>query len=213
MAGDEDDYEVAILRIKGYGDEPVENVAAFLLALDQAYAGLVQYHFLLDRLYSRGRRLRRYEPRADFDSFQSGQTASWSPNVLPPGFRLILKGVRLQSPGFWDFFGKLNPLEVLRNAINDAHERRKDRKYRESAEERRMRLENMIKENEAIGGRIAILRDLGMTDEEMAQVRTILIHQPMEKLLEHQNSRLIGSAELNPSPGRDSSIVPRRPTK
>lgn len=198
LSGEPDGFEGGILRVHGRGDEPVENIADLLTAMNEAYEGIVRYHFLLDRLYSYARWQRRYEPAFDADRFHFWTFSDWSTAPLPPGFRLVLKGVRLQSPGFWDFLGKLNPLEVLRNAINDAHERRKDREYRESAERDRLRLENTLKENEVFRGRIAIMRDLGMTEEEMAQMRTTLIHRPVERLLEHQNSRLIERAELNP---------------
>ena len=32
-----------------------------------------------------------------------------------------------ESPGFWEFLGSLNPLEVIRRYLNDRHERAKDR--------------------------------------------------------------------------------------
>ncbi|MDI7864520.1 hypothetical protein MRS76_21525 [Rhizobiaceae bacterium n13] len=190
-------FESGILRLYGRGDEPVDEIVGLLNAINAAYEGLVRYEFLVTRLYIYWRH---YSSRYDaFDRVHPELYYSYPANDLPPGFRLSLKGVRLQSPGFWDFFGKLNPLEVLRNAINDAHERRKDRAYRESAEAKRLHLENIILENEALSGRIAVLRDLGMTEEEMAQIRTTLIHQPIERVLQFQNSRLIDSADLTPS--------------
>lgn len=198
-SGKDDGYESGVLRLHGRGDEPVDEIIGLLDALNSAYEGIVRYRLLLDRMYSYRRWLRRYShPFYLEDGLHFWAVSDYAKYGLPPGFRLSLKGVRLQSPGFWDFLGKLNPLEVLRNAINDAHERRKDRDYRESAEARRLRLENIILENQALSGRMAVLRDLGMTEEEMAQVRTTLIYQPIEKVLQYQNARLVDFAELNP---------------
>jgi hypothetical protein len=42
--------------------------------------------------------------------FLAGGVASTSPPAEP----LIVTRVLLQSPGFWEFLGSLNPLEVLR---------------------------------------------------------------------------------------------------
>jgi hypothetical protein len=54
--------------------------------------------------------------------------------------------VQLTSPGFWDFLGKLMPLETIRQYLNDRHERAKDREYRNEAEEKRLDLENRLLE-------------------------------------------------------------------
>ncbi|WP_157017804.1 hypothetical protein [Mesorhizobium xinjiangense] len=184
----------AVLRIHGHGGEPVDDTVVFLTSLNQAYSGILLYEMELERLASRARYWRRYEP------FLHNPTIDFAPIsfALPAGARLCLKGVVLQSPGFWDFLGKLNPLEVIRNAINDAHERRKDRAYRESAEERRLTLENKLLENQAIKERIEILQSVGITPDELAQVRTSLIHDNVDRLLQFQNSGMIEHAELDP---------------
>ena len=52
-------------------------------------------------------------------------------SLVPRKEQLILSAVKLTSPGFREFSGTLNPLEVLRKYLNDRHERRKDHEYRE----------------------------------------------------------------------------------
>ncbi len=73
----------------------------------------------------------------------------------------MLSAVQLNSVGFWEFLGSLNPLEVIRKHLSDRHERRKDKEYRESADERRMALENLALENKIIAERIRIAKDIG----------------------------------------------------
>src|SRR5262245_38894272 len=48
-----------------------------------------------------------------------------------PEHKLQLHRIEFRSPGFWEFLGSLNPLEVLRKWASDRHERRKDLAYRE----------------------------------------------------------------------------------
>jgi len=82
--------------------------------------------------------------------------ASWglgAPQLSPSAIaadRLIVHRVVLRSPGFWEFLGTLNPLEVIRKYLNDRHERRKDREYREGAERRRLEIENALGELEVV---------------------------------------------------------------
>ncbi len=63
-------------------------------------------------------------------------------STIPAGRPLVVSRVVLSSPGFWEFMGSLNPLEVLRQYLSDRHERRKDDKYRSPAEAERLAIEN-----------------------------------------------------------------------
>jgi len=66
---------------------------------------------------------------------------SW-PQAAPfvaPSEKLVFHGETFSSPGFWEVFSKLIPLEVIRQYLNDRQEHRKDR---ESAERTRLALEN-----------------------------------------------------------------------
>src|SRR5208282_3632304 len=63
---------------------------------------------------------------------------------VAPRDRLRIHSVTLSSPGFWEFFGKLNPLEVIRQYLTYRHEQRKDREYREAAEKNKLNLENQL---------------------------------------------------------------------
>src|SRR5208283_3018379 len=56
-------------------------------------------------------------------------------SFVPRSQQLVSNAVEINSPGFWEFLGSVSPLEIMRNYLNDRHERRKDREYLESAEE------------------------------------------------------------------------------
>jgi hypothetical protein len=122
--------------------------------------------------------------------FPQGRTrflVSWPPTpqtvapVVPPRDRLLLKAVNLESPGFWDFMGTLNPLEVIRQYLNDRHERRKDREYREAAEARRLELENRLLENRVIQERIEIARHLGATEQDLTPLLNEFVYRPLRE--------------------------------
>ena len=117
-------------------------------------------------------------------------------SLVPHSEQLILSSVKLNSPGFWEFFGKINPLEVIRQYLNDRHERRKDREYRESAESRRLQLENLKLENEVLSERIDIAMKLGATERDLAPIINQLVYKPLSALDQHQDNGVIEYAEV-----------------
>jgi hypothetical protein len=123
---------------------------------------------------------------------------------VPVREQLILCAVSLGSPGFWEFLGTLNPLEVIRHYLSDRHERRKDTVYRESAERRRLELENLERENAVISGRVKLLKELGATDRDLAPLLNELINTPLRKLDRYQDHEVIGAAELSNAPDPES---------
>lgn len=107
--------------------------------------------------------------------FETNLYSDFADHVLPE-YRLELRRVSIQSPGFWEFVGALNPLQQLREYLKDRHERRKDREYRERAEKDKLRLDNELlqrqileKENSLLHEQIAIMRELGFSDAELRQ--------------------------------------------
>lgn len=125
-----------------------------------------------------------------------------SAETIPPQARLVLEHIRIESPGFWEFVASLNPLQQIREYLNDRHRRRQDRDFREAAERERLALENELirrqiaeKDNSILRERIAILREIGYTDEEIDRLIWSSIGGPMARLGRHQDKRLIGGAE------------------
>jgi len=127
---------------------------------------------------------------------------TWPPTVeavaavVPPRHRLVLAAVRLESPGAWDFIAKLNPLEVIRQGLNDRHERRKDHDYRERAESRRLELENQLLENKVLREKISIAKELGATDQDLSPLLNELVLKPLSALERPQDHALIEAAEI-----------------
>jgi hypothetical protein len=200
--------EQARLRVHGQGDVEVELVAAFLGDLKHAYDFILlfettidgmgraardfpfpRYPFSLDLLWPPGRRAVR-------------RTRDWPPTAeevasfVPRAEQLVLSAVSLASPGFWEFLGTLNPLEVLRKYLSDRHERRKDRDYRESAERRRLELENLSLESRVLSERIRMAKEIGATDRDLAPLLNELIYKPLVLLDRYQDKGVIEHAEI-----------------
>jgi hypothetical protein len=116
--------------------------------------------------------------------------------MIPASGQIALQRVSLNSPGFWDFLGKLNPLEVIRVGLNDHHERRKDKQYREKHENERMRLENELLQSKVFASRLEILNTLALSDEEKTILKNRLLHTPFEALAATQDRNLIETAEF-----------------
>ena len=192
-------------RIHGHGEVEVELVIAYLNDLRFAYNALCVFDETIDSWQRTSRRF-------PFPLFEMELAYTWSgyrragrtvreslasPEELallvPKSQQLVLAAVSLQSPGFWDFIGNLNPLEVLRQYLNDRHERRKDRQYRESAEKRRLRLENLKLENQVIKERIEIARNLGANDRDLEPLLNQLVYRPLTGLDRHQD---LGTIDL-----------------
>lgn len=201
--------EQALLRVHGQGDVEVELVAAYLIDLKHAYDSIFVFESVMDGMQRASREIP--VPLYPFGLNLGWPLAprravrhvrDWPPtaeevsSLVPRSEQLVLAGVRLSSPGFWDFLGKMNPLEVMRQYLNDRHERRKDREYRESAEKRRLSLENLKLENEVISGHVKLARELGATERDLAPLLNQLVYRPLTALDRHQDKGVILHAEL-----------------
>jgi hypothetical protein len=110
---------------------------------------------------------------------------------VPQEDRLLITKINIQSPGFWEFFGNLNPLQQIREYLKDRHERRKDREYRNTHERIKGELDIMEKQNEFVKQRIEILKSLGYTDIEIRPIISNLITEPLQQLGVHQDKGLV----------------------
>lgn len=82
----------------------------------------------------------------------------------------------------------------------DAHERRKDREYREVAEQEHLTLENQLLQNRVIHERIQILRELGATDADIAPLLNQLIYEPLRRTEPHQDKGIFFNAGIKRFP-------------
>lgn len=111
--------------------------------------------------------------------------------IVLPSDRLIISKVNIQSPGFWEVLGSLNPLQQIREYLKDRHERKKDNKYKSRQEEELAELEITKQRDNIINQRIATLRGLGYSDVEIRQLVTTMVIQPLNRLGRHQDNGLI----------------------
>lgn len=108
--------------------------------------------------------------------------------IILPSDRLIISKVNIQSPGFWEVLGSLNPLQQIREYIKDRHERKKDEEYRSRQEEEIGELEIQERKDRIINQRIETLRELGYSDAEIRQFVTEMVIQPLNRLGNHQDN-------------------------
>lgn len=140
-----------LLRFGSLGDCSVEDLRELLRVLDASYHAVARVELAAYEVAAALQVFEDYGPRALWRATLSGgEVPPVSPSAIAAD-RLIVHRVVLRSPGFWEVFGSLNPLEVVRKFLNDHHERRKDRDYREGAERRRLEIENALGELEVVG--------------------------------------------------------------
>jgi hypothetical protein len=97
--------------------------------------------------------------------------------------------------------GSLNPLQQIREYLNDRHKRRQDKEFREAAESEKLRLENELiqrqiweKENAVLRDRILVLKEVGYSEQEIRQLIWAQVGKPLAVLGRHQDSGLIEGA-------------------
>jgi hypothetical protein len=220
--------ETGRLIVNGEGGVEVEHVVEFLSDLRNAYNSILAFDIITSQLSDWPFP---YEPLTDNPVFtlrRRGRrgvqvVGDWPINgeqvatLVPLGERLVLSAVEIASPGLWEFLGSLSMLEVLRRYLADRHERRKDRAYRETAEERRLFLENLQREDALISGRLRTLRENGATERQLAPLLNGLLNRPLTALDKHQDRGLIGDAKIGPPDEprtpEDKPTGPRRPPR
>ena len=186
------------LRILTERAGTVAEVSQFLVDLEAAYLALYD----LDRVCSHDWPRRAMVIGFPYPVFGGPGIGTLTPDTVLPEHRLVIKSVRIESPGFWEFVASLNPLQQIREYLNDRHKRRQDKEYREALERDRLSRENELiqmrvweKENSVLRGRIKLLREIGFTDDEIRQLVWAKVGKPLAQLGRHQDSRLIYGAE------------------
>ena len=191
-----------VLRLHGNGEVFVEDVYEYLNALEYAY----NCAYVLDNIIQQAEELE--ELREEYKTFpvplRNLLWGNWWPPdaekiaaLVPDKDRLKLRGVELNSPGFWDFMGSLNPLEVLRQYLSDRHERERDRAYRNKEEARRLAAENDLLELEVINKKVELLQELGaFTPQDIELLKDRLLKRPLQGLNLSQDQGLIVDAQI-----------------
>lgn len=192
------------LRVTALRGGTITEITEFLTDLESAYTRL--YHF--EGGWARGWHPRRRHMLIELSEmglpfpFADSSREDRSPDSVLPRHRLVVMKVSIASPGFWEFAASLNPLQQIREYLNDRHKRRQDRQYKEPSERERLELENeliqrqiMEKDNSLLRDRVQMMRELGFNDEEIRQFVWSQIGRSLARLGRHQDTRLIEGAE------------------
>lgn len=203
MAFDNERGRLIILSGRGGS---VSEIAAFLHDLENAYNRIFLFqNFALDSyLDPRSRRFRLHAPfwhEVGLPLMTLHRTQLPTDLILPED-QLLLGRVRVESPGLWEFLGSLNPLQQIREYLNDRHRRRQDREYREQSEREKLILENELlrrqifeRENSIWRDQINLLKEMGFSNDEIQSLYWANMGLPLVQLGRHQDTQLISVAE------------------
>jgi len=115
--------------------------------------------------------------------------------AILPEYKLEVKRIQIESPGFWEFLGALNPLQQIREYLNDRHKTRQDREYREQAERERLLLENELIRRQIWEKENSVFGEHGFSDDEIRRLIWVYVSQPLIALGKHQDAGLIENAD------------------
>ena len=115
--------------------------------------------------------------------------------LILPEDQLELGVVQFESPGFWEFLGSLNPLQQLREYLNDRHGRTKDLKYRNKAEQIRLDMENERLAVQIFSEKVEALQKAGVSQDEIRRLLVPAAHS-LNSVATFQDQGLIETAEL-----------------
>lgn len=195
------------LKISTERGGEVREIIQFLSALENAYNNLYALDFISSNADDYRRRYRDFFPYRFTPNL--GLPLDVEGLILPED-RLKMTSVVIESPGFWEFLGTLNPLLQLREYLKDRHERRKDSDDREGYESERLalenerqRLENEKLKTEIIRDRIRLLEEAGFDPEERRRLLIRHAIEPLSHLDRHINQRLISDASVKKENGTD----------
>lgn len=199
------EIQIGSIRIFTRRGGTVREISGLLHDIEDAYNKIFIFSLFVDFLADREAFLiiwRRYEFAPLFWTSFVGFPKFEFSEIMLPEHKLEIKKIQIESPGFWEFLGALNPLQQIREYLNDRHKRRQDREYREQAERERLALENELilrqiweKENSIFREKINMLREIGFSDEQIRRFIWNSVSRPLIELSKHQDSGLIENAD------------------
>src|SRR5262249_17036562 len=99
------------LRLNGQGGCTAEEMTELLLALNASYQAIARVELAAYEAVLAMRSIEAYEPPLRYPP-PTWMLAPQLPREINPAEHLIVRRVVLQSPGFWEYLGALNPLDV-----------------------------------------------------------------------------------------------------
>ena len=186
------------LKITGLRGGTAVEIASFMTDMENAYNSFYLFDDGLRTTYT----TRRYARRLLFYDellYNGILTPNWrTGDEIIPINRLELSRVSIQSPGFWEFLGQLNPLQQIREFLKDRHEMRKDREYREVAEKERLTLDNELlqrqvweKDHAILREQLSMMKEFGVDEQSIRDAAWSRLGPPLSRLGQHQDRGLI----------------------
>lgn len=180
----------------------VAEFGTFLADLESAYLAL---YSLPTMNHSRRLRRRFLIEYLDWDVLGPVYRSAAAPTgPIYPRDQLEISRITIQSPGWVELIGSLNPLQQLREYLKERHERQKDRDWRSDAEKHRAQLELEIlrlqaerERTGAIADFYELLERMELSAEERQRILWERLGGPMMRLGQHQDSGLLGNQNDN----------------
>jgi hypothetical protein len=101
--------------------------------------------------------------------------------IVLPADSLTISKINIQSLGFWEFVGSVNPLNFIREFI-------KDLSYRN-------RQEKELGELKILQERIEMLKKLGFSEIQIRKFTTTMVTEHLKKIGKHKDSGFIDGLE------------------
>jgi hypothetical protein len=175
-----------------------------LAALDAAHSGLIAF----ERSIHSAAVIRLLQPSADAGLLYPPDAklgwVAFADSIVQEDERLVVATVELASPGIWAFLGGLNPLQTIREYLDDRHRHRLE-DSREPEELRSKRIQNDAGEIKVLRDKLRLAKELGAPEEITALLLRRLVGQPLEAIGEMQDRGLINGSEASVERLRASS--------
>ena len=178
-------------KLHGVGEIPADYAARVLFCVNSAYDGLLVFDQLNEMSPSRLR-----DTTLRLRDYWVDPVNSIALSLPAISNALELRSVVLQSPGFWEFVGSLNPLEALRKYLTDRHERNKDISYRSQAEAEKLNIDNALLKVKLVSETVDACRKAGLTEQEIRALVRDFVQIPLLKLESLQDKGVISYAEI-----------------
>ncbi len=185
------------IKLYGVGEISPDHASLILQRFSSAYYGIL----FLDQVSRINKRytVRKIYKTIEFNPYyEIWRFDDEIEAMLPEQFTypLELKGAIFQSPGFWEFIGKIDPLKHIREFLNERHTRKKDIKYRDKYEEKELDLKNKLLQLDVVNKAIEISKKAGVSDEEISKIVRDNVLVPMLKLETFQDAKMISHIEI-----------------
>lgn len=186
------------LRINTETLGDIRQIIDYLQLLEKAYNHLYAFDFIVTEAKLRHIELNksRYSFQGNTSPVRAIPSVRKPETVVLPEDRIQVSSIVIKSPGFWEFIGNINPLEVLRKYLCDRHERKKDTDYRNHQEQERGALENEKLRVEVVHEKVKLLKELGVPENRIREALFKHVIQPLGELDAVQDRGLVVDAEI-----------------